>query len=238
MKLLAIETSSDFGSVALMGDEGIIGEISWCREKSHSELLSLKISQLLESCSLNISEVTQLAVGVGPGSFTGIRVAVNAARTLSYALNIPCWSFSTHEMLTFANSSHKEPILSLVPAHRNLVYVAVGRINSLNEVELLFAPSAIEIERLAELVHSPMICVGEGYNEWNDLFTPELRAKVARPKDSIDVPSAIHLAQMATLLMRSHSPMDWKSIQGLYIRGSEAEEKLRDGTLQQQIKIV
>ncbi len=238
MKLLAIETSSDFGSVALLGDAGIIGEVSWCREKSHSELLSMKIAHLLETYSQDLSKITNLTVGIGPGSFTGIRVAVNAARTLSYALNIPCSPFSTHEVLTFANGMHKEPILSLVPAHRNLVYVSIGRINSLNEIETLFAPAAIEIDHLPELVNSPMICVGEGFGEWNDVFAPELRANLLRPKGSVDVPKASVLAQMAVLNMPSRPPIGWKSIQGLYIRGSEAEEKLRDGTLQQQIKIV
>ena len=98
MKILAFDTSTAQGAVAVLEGERVLIERTWRREKSHSELLTAEIESTLIDAATEMSSVDAFAVGQGPGSFTGIRVAINAARALAYALQKPVYVFKTSEI--------------------------------------------------------------------------------------------------------------------------------------------
>src|SRR4051812_5424411 len=91
---LAIVTSGSTGSLALGH-----AQVAWTKKAMHSELATVKLSELLNAGGRQLGEITRLAVNIGPGSFTGIRVGINLARSLAYGLGIPVASFNTLEVL-------------------------------------------------------------------------------------------------------------------------------------------
>src|SRR4026207_1298962 len=110
MVLLALTTSTDKGSLAILKDGEILSVKSW-EKKTHSEVLTYNFNLALRSARLKPDALTAIAVDRGPGSFTGCRMAVNMARTLGYSLKIPLFATTSLNILAYeAASAHEGPI--------------------------------------------------------------------------------------------------------------------------------
>lgn len=124
MKILAISTSSNIASVALLDDNNIIDELNICDAKTHSEKLLPLIDELLNKHKISIANIDLIACDNGPGSFTGIRIGVATVKALSEAQNIPVVSCSSLEGLAY-NITGFDYICSLIDAKNNQVYSAI-----------------------------------------------------------------------------------------------------------------
>ena len=124
MKILAISTSSNTASVALLEDDKCIEELNICNEKTHSEKLMPLIDELLKSNKVTLSDIGLIACDNGPGSFTGIRIGVATVKALAEAKNIPVVSCSSLEGLAY-NVTGFDYICSILDARNNQVYSAI-----------------------------------------------------------------------------------------------------------------
>lgn len=124
MKILAISTSSNTASVALLEDDKCIQELNICNERTHSEKLMPLIDELLKNNNITLSDIGLIACDNGPGSFTGIRIGVATVKALAEAKNIPVVSCSSLEGLAY-NVSGFDYICSLIDARNNQVYSAI-----------------------------------------------------------------------------------------------------------------
>jgi tRNA threonylcarbamoyladenosine biosynthesis protein TsaB len=98
---LAIEQSSDNGSVALLDDDVLLGEQGWRYARFENQTLFTALRRVLEDSALGIQAVEAIAVGLGPGSFTGIRIAVSAAQALALPSNLQLLGLSSGEALAY-----------------------------------------------------------------------------------------------------------------------------------------
>ena len=89
MIILALETTACVASVALLEDEAVLGVLQCDAEKKHAETVLPAIKQLLAQQQIDLSRIDALAVDVGPGSFTGVRIGVCIANAFAYALQKP-----------------------------------------------------------------------------------------------------------------------------------------------------
>lgn len=195
MLILAVATSSPRGSLALSSGE----HISWDKKAMHSELATVKLLELLGPRPL--TAITHIAVVNGPGSFTGIRVGVNLARTLAYALNRPALAFNTLHVLAHKHLSEGEERVVAIAAVREHRYAGRYRKVGGRTLELESPTSQTEVELNAR---------GSALTLENDLNAPDLLAVLNSTN-----------AQFCT----------WRDLHPLYVRGSEAEEKMRQGLL-------
>lgn len=124
MKILAISTSSNTASVALLEDDKCIQELNICNERTHSEKLMPLIDELLKNNDITLSDIGLIACDNGPGSFTGIRIGVATVKALAEAKAIPVVSCSSLEGLAY-NVSGYDYICSLIDARNNQVYGAI-----------------------------------------------------------------------------------------------------------------
>ncbi|MCB0384357.1 MAG: tRNA (adenosine(37)-N6)-threonylcarbamoyltransferase complex dimerization subunit type 1 TsaB, partial [Bdellovibrionales bacterium] len=121
-KALLLETSSALGGLALVKYKMPLGAAEnltfreWRRENSHSEVVTPYTRQALEKAQWKISDIDCFAVGVGPGSFTGIRVALNMIRTFAYSADKPVFCFNSLRALALSTSHQDLPILALTNA--------------------------------------------------------------------------------------------------------------------------
>lgn len=97
MLILAADTSGSNCSVALMRDELLLGEYNMNFGKQHSVLLMPLIEELMRQSETSPSELTHLAVNLGPGSFTGLRIGLSVLEAMSYALSIPLYGYSSFQ---------------------------------------------------------------------------------------------------------------------------------------------
>lgn len=231
---LALDTSSAQGSVAVLNNDRVLSQKQWLREKSHSEFLTPTIQECLTESGVQAAGLDAIAVGCGPGSFTGIRIAINAARSLAYALNKPVFSFDSSEILVNSVTHTDLPVITLINAHKNLLYTSAflfdHEANSWKRTLSLQALSLNEISSyLLEQESRPHVCLGDGYEEYEELFSADLRQNLVRPQELSDFPLASTLGSLTWGAIQSHpsaQPLDWKAIQALYVRASGAEEKL------------
>lgn len=225
MIVLAFDTSTNQGGVAVLKDRDVLARRVWAREKSHSETLTATIEDTLRDAGIGLSDVERLAVGRGPGSFTGIRVAINAARALAYARALPIHAFDTTEILAASVPVLTSPLLVAVNAHKNLLYVSrfaprAGRWSRER------GPEALTIGELEESVVIAHVCVGDGYDEFASVLPPGLKARLSRDSRLSDAPDPVALGRLA--FESRGAPLVWNELQALYIRSSEAEEQLRE----------
>lgn len=226
MKILALETSTQLGGVAILVDDLVVAEEVSRSSKSHSENISPFIDICLQRAGLTLSEIDAFAIGQGPGSFTGIRIAANAGKTFSYAFNKPLVTVDSLTLLAEQARQENLPVLSIINAYKNMVYFGLFDVRG-DIPKYIKGPEAIPVRYLMDHVDSGVIVVGDGWDAYQQYFPPELKNKMQRCSEYVDFPEAKTLAYLAKKQMTLGQTLDWKSFRPLYIRASEAEETRR-----------
>ena len=124
MKILAVDTSSKICAVAILEDNKVIDEIKLDNGKTHSENLMPIIKEILDKNDLTLKDMNLIAVSVGPGSFTGIRIGIATIKQMAEVYNLPVASVTSLETLA-RNIENKEKdftIISVIDARNNQVY--------------------------------------------------------------------------------------------------------------------
>jgi tRNA threonylcarbamoyladenosine biosynthesis protein TsaB len=233
MKILAFDTATAQGSVAVLSGNQLLSEKIWRRAQSHSECLTAEIEAALQDSKLNITDIDAFAVGQGPGSFTGIRVAINAARALAYALKKPAYVFETSETLVFPVNRTELPVLTLINAQKNSFFVS--RFESTTKGGSSYWRrtrdlSFMSLNEVQNLLTEPHLCLGDGCLDLELALRPEAKLNFMRDSNISDFPLASSLAQQAISPAKGAQPSGWNAVQPLYIRASGAEEMLREGS--------
>lgn len=125
--ILLIETATERCSCALANEQGIVSYAESNEPNSHSAKLSLLIEDLFSQTSYNYSDLSAIAVSIGPGSYTGLRIGVSTAKGLAYALDIPVIALKTCEIFA-APVLEKNPnacCVSMIDARRMEVYSTI-----------------------------------------------------------------------------------------------------------------
>lgn len=124
MLILAFETSAKAASVALMDADKLLGESYQNTGLTHSQTLLPMAQDLLKSCGYTPQQVEAVAVAVGPGSFTGIRIGVAAAKGFAWGKELPCYGVSTLEAMARSLGVYDGYVVAAMDARRSQVYTA------------------------------------------------------------------------------------------------------------------
>lgn len=128
MKLIALDTSTSYCVVVLCDKKGIVCGQRRLFEKGRSEGLFLLLEQCLKKAKWELSEVDGFGVGIGPGSFTGLRIGVSAAKGFCFGLNKPCYAFSSLDAIAYNKTPCQRRTLAVVvDARRQNVYLRYYR---------------------------------------------------------------------------------------------------------------
>jgi tRNA threonylcarbamoyl adenosine modification protein YeaZ len=122
---LAIDTSTDSTSLAIVRDGQIVTELTWQCLKNHSVELMPRLNQLLEQAGLNPNSIKGIIVARGPGSFNGLRVGVSTAKGLAFSLGVPLAGISTLEATAYQHSEGGLPVCPITSAGRGEIATAL-----------------------------------------------------------------------------------------------------------------
>lgn len=132
--LLAFETSSPLGGVALRTSDGRIQEVSWRDQRQHGTRMPTVARELVDAAGLQLEDVEGVAVGLGPGSFTGARVGVTFAKTLSWSIGRPLFGVCGLAARALAAHEEGDPVGASAPrihaiarAHEGALYAGIWR---------------------------------------------------------------------------------------------------------------
>lgn len=164
MLILAFETSAKAGSVALMDETKLLGESYQNTGLTHSQTLLQMAQQLLADCGKTPQDVTTVAVAQGPGSFTGVRIGVAAAKGFSWGSQIPCYGVSTLEAMVRQLGIWQGYVCPVMDARRGQVYNAVFHMEC-GKCTRIREDRAISLQDLGEELqkfNEPIFLVGDG----------------------------------------------------------------------------
>jgi tRNA threonylcarbamoyladenosine biosynthesis protein TsaB len=122
--LLALDTSTNTASIALVRDERLVAELTWDVGQRHSVELLQRLDWLLETAGAQPSDLSEIVVATGPGSFNGVRVALTVAKSFCFALGARLAAIPTLDVAAWGYASAGDPIWALLDAGRGEVYAA------------------------------------------------------------------------------------------------------------------
>lgn len=218
MKILAIDTSTMSSELALLDEGEIIGELSINQEKTHSESLVPMISYLLDSLGLSLGDIDRFAVGLGPGSFTGLRIGMTTGKTLAQVLNKELVGVSTLEALA-KNVNQDGYILSLLDARGGRTYYGLYKKEGTNFENILEDELAYG-EDLPEILkdYSGISAIGEYTQETKDILAKIVKFECENLNGLI--------ARNIAYLARDKEPVDLYKLNPNYVRKSQAQRDL------------
>ena len=153
MKIIALETSAVTASVAVTEDERLLAQSFQNSGLTHSATLMPMVSALLKNTGLTLDEMDVVAVAAGPGSFTGVRIGVAAAKGLAWPGDKPCAPCSTLESMAWQCAHLGGEICAAMDARRNQVYCARFRAEG-GALTRLTDDRAMGLDELAEEVRA------------------------------------------------------------------------------------
>ena len=164
MLILAFETSTKAGSAALMDENKLLGESYNNTGLTHSQTLLIMAENLLKSCGYTSQDVTAVAVAAGPGSFTGVRIGVAAAKGFAWGGELPCYGVSTLEAMAKQMGVWQGYVCPVMDARRSQVYNALFHAEK-GQLERICEDRAVALADLSkelESLQEPIFLVGDG----------------------------------------------------------------------------
>jgi len=225
MWTLAIETATLAGGAALLDEDRVIGLSSLDIALTHSERLMAMIDRLLEDCGRDIAGVDALAVSIGPGSFTGLRVGLATVKGLALALGLPVAPVPTLDALAGNLPFADAPVCPILDARKGEVYLSLYRWDGQamrRECEYL----ALSPRAAAERLKPPVIVLGDGVTSCLP-YLAHLGAGLRVAPASLMAPSAAVVGRLGRQALAAGQAVFAESLEPLYLRPSEARLKAR-----------
>lgn len=221
MKILAVDTSGFGGSVACSLASGHVQERPLSTEgRRHAQTLVLEVQSLLQSVDLKPSEIDSVAVSIGPGSFTGLRVGVVFAKTFAWANSCSLVAVDTFQAIAQRLGDREQPIAVVSDAQRQEVFLNtydwdVGHNCAKPRGEVRIEP----VGTVTSTVEPSCLWTGPGVTKFSDHF-----ADTPVADQSLREPSAASVAQVGRAQLAEGVTHALHDLEPLYIRRSYAEE--------------
>lgn len=238
-KVLAIETSTLAGSVALTDRAGLIGACRLAPGARHSEQLLVAIDRVLKESGTLLPELDAIAVSMGPGSFTGLRIGLATAKGLAMGADKPIVPVPTMEVIAAAFPQTKGLTMPMIDARQEEVYWSLfdyreGDLIRCKPDQLGSPHEALEEikRRLPGIKGSPpdeVLFAGDGAVKYRENIAGIFGARARFPSQTVFFPSAEQLAQRALLRLEKGEVCRPDQAVPLYLRISQAELKWEAG---------
>jgi tRNA threonylcarbamoyladenosine biosynthesis protein TsaB len=225
MKILAIETSTMLGGVAVADEKtGLISETKLNVKTTHSERLMTVIDFTLKESMLSLEDMDAFAVSIGPGSFTGLRIGLSTAKGLSYASGKPLITVPTLEAFAWNFPFSGNPVCLMLDARRKEVYTAVYSWKG-NGFDKIVEELSVKPEEILKNLQGTVIFAGEGVLLYKELIKEIMKERALfAPADKM-VPSPSNVAMLGISKALNREYTDPAEAVPFYIRRSEAEVK-------------
>ena len=229
MKVIGIDTSTKVATISIIDEEKVIGEYSLSKDMSHSEKLMPMIKEVLDNVDISISEIDLFAVGVGPGSFTGLRIGAATAKSFAHLFDKPIIGVSTLETLAYNMNLSDSIIMPMLDARRDRVYTALYRFEDL-AMEEIEASQILEINDIGDKLkdYDRIIVNGEGSLIYKKEIEGALGGKVRFASLGQNVPRSVSICELALKKYNKGERDDLFTLTPDYIRPSQAERELKE----------
>ncbi|MEW6116518.1 MAG: tRNA (adenosine(37)-N6)-threonylcarbamoyltransferase complex dimerization subunit type 1 TsaB [Nitrospirota bacterium] len=224
MRLLAIETATMLGGIALIDDDTLIAESRMNVRVTHSERIMTEIDHVLKGARLSLHDMDAFALSIGPGSFTGLRVGLSTIKGLAYATGKGVVAVPTLEALAWNVPFTRHPVCPLLDARKKEVYTGLFKWTG-HGFSRLMPEQAMKLETLLAGIDEPAVFLGEGAMLYRNSIQKTLGERALFAPPGAMVPSPAAVAHLGMITARNGEYEDPVTLTPLYLRKSEAELK-------------
>lgn len=227
MNILAIDASGIAGSVAYRKDGRLVGEYYICDKLTHSQTIMPMLENLKALLKIELEEVDAVAVTSGPGSFTGLRIGVTAAKTLALALEVPIVGVPTLDVIAGAAAFAECLICPLMDARRNQVYTALYKWegDSLQRLSDYLAIDMDEYLAMLDKKGEKILFLGDGAIAFKGAIQEVMGEKALFAPSFVNLQHASVLAEEGARRLEAGQGEDPSSFVPMYLRKSQAERE-------------
>jgi tRNA threonylcarbamoyladenosine biosynthesis protein TsaB len=221
--LLALDTATPRVGVAIGNAGSVLGEVKLVGDRRHAEQLAPAIQYLCHELDVDLGHLTAIAVGLGPGLFTGLRVGVTTAKVMAQALRVPVVGISSLDLLAYPARHTSRLVVAVLDARRQEVFHAryrpvPGGVQRVSDYAV-DRPDDVVADVLAG--GEEVLLVGDGAQVYPEPF--ERLERVEHAGAAFTAPSAAALVELATARVeREEFEPSW-DLRPIYLRGSDAE---------------
>jgi tRNA threonylcarbamoyladenosine biosynthesis protein TsaB len=232
MKVLGIDTSTSCGSLGIINDDAVVAEYALFRDETHSTRLIPAIQNLLKEARLDLDEIDGIAVSLGPGSFTGLRVGLSAVKGLALAAERPVVGVPTLNALASNLPFTHYQICPLVDARKGEVYTALYKDGEGGQVEQLTPYQVVApLDLLEKIPPQETIFLGDGVEAYGELIEERFGANALFAPPHLRFLRGSTVAEIGLQRFKRGEQDDISSLVPIYVRPSDAEIKWTQGKI-------
>jgi tRNA threonylcarbamoyladenosine biosynthesis protein TsaB len=231
MNILAADTSLSSASVAILCDEVLQGEIVINQNKTHSEKFMPALESLLIKLDIKLDKIDLYACGIGPGSFTGLRIGVTTLKTLAYVQKKPIIGINSLDALAFGAGFENQIVCPLINARNEQVYTALYRIKKVDEYPDVYEShkGILLVDFLKQIQNKykeKIIFTGDCTNKFKEIIIRFIGDNAVFIPNVFEYSRASSIAYLANIKYKLGILDNTKTLEPFYLRPSQAERML------------
>ncbi|MBT5306290.1 MAG: tRNA (adenosine(37)-N6)-threonylcarbamoyltransferase complex dimerization subunit type 1 TsaB [Candidatus Scalindua sp.] len=224
MKVLGIETSGLVGNIAVCDGNTVVGKKTYGKGFSHGKEIVSSIESIFDEIRWEPNDIDLIAVSIGPGSYTGLRIAVTCAKTLAYGLGKPVIDVPTLDVLVEnVKDNNAKTICPVIDAKRKSVYACIYDRDKNRKITdyLIISP-----DNLIDMLPETTLIFGDGIAPYKQIFAQKELTILSDEK--LGIADAADVARLGMERYEQGIRCEINSLIPLYLRKSEAEERLME----------
>ena len=215
--LLAIDTSTDTASLALVQDKTVLAELTWRAKQNHTTQLLPNLNYLFSITGTDVKSLTGIIIAQGPGSFNGLRVGVSAAKGLAFSLEIPIVGINSLAMAAYQYAETGLPVCAVFNAGRSEIATATYQ-KKYGKWQQLKKADIVTVEYLCKHTTKKTLFCGEFLPAVADQIKNLLKAKAVIPPQIPDIKRASFLLELGKQRLDAGDVDDVVTFSPIYLR--------------------
>ena len=233
MRILGIETATNVCSVCILEDSQLIAEYTTNITKTHSQRLMPMIKHVLVNVELIPSDIGAITISIGPGSFTGVRIGISAAKGMAMALDIKIVGVSTLDGIAYnLVNSYTDQVCVITDARRKQVYTNIYEMSNvkcqMSNMKKLTDDTVLTIEELIKKIKKKTIFIGNATTLYYDTLKKELGDLALACPSHLGIPRASSIALLGEKRLKEGKGLSHFDLKPNYVRLSDAEIRWKE----------
>ena len=223
LKILSIDTATDICGIALTEDKQLITEYRSNFKRAHAEKIIDSMARVLEDASLSLVELDCIAVSIGPGSFTGLRIGLSVVKGIAFANNLPLVSVVTLDALAYQALFWNGQICPIIKAQADEAYTALYKVKDFT-LERICDYRLIKLNMLENFITEKTLVINNGMKNLNEYANNKL---IQIAPEELSFLSGITFAQMGYEKFQNGDVEDIETLEPLYLKEFKVKKKQR-----------
>jgi tRNA threonylcarbamoyladenosine biosynthesis protein TsaB len=231
MNLLAVDTSTPTGGVAVVQNDRVVAAIQVTSKKTHARRVMSAIDTALHMALMDVGQLDGYVVTVGPGSFTGLRIGISAVKGLGFATNKPAAGVSTLEVLAYPFAWFPHLVCPMLDARKEQVYSALYQWGGNGPSEKIAPECVVDPAGWLDTIDGQCLFVGDGAMLYRRLIEDKLGGRAMFAPPCLNTLQVAVVAEIGLKEFEKGNGVDVAHLAPRYIRSSDAEINLEAGRL-------